>query len=84
MGDKVDFWRILVADKMHARLLLYAEMRVPGEAWLEFKVVNDQGQYLLEQTATFCPKGISGRLYWYLLLPLHLLIFRGMAKAIVA
>lgn len=79
MGDAVDFWRVLVADREHGRVLLYAEMRLPGEAWLEFKVSGEE----LEQTATFRPKGLLGRLYWYSLFPVHKLIFRGMSKAII-
>ena len=77
-GDALDFWRVLVADKSARRLLLFAEMRLPGEAWLEFKVVStDQGDQLV-QTATFRPRGVSGRLYWYAVLPLHGFIFNGM------
>ncbi|MGB0391407.1 MAG: SDR family oxidoreductase [Salibacteraceae bacterium] len=73
-GDAIDFWRVLYADKNQGRLLLFAEMKLPGEAWLEFKMVNDQ----LEQTATFRPLGLLGRLYWYSVLPFHGLIFNGM------
>ena len=78
-GDALDFWRVLIADSKHRRLLLYAEMKVPGEAWLEYKI-EDQ---TLIQTATFRPQGLLGRLYWYVLLPFHKLIFRGMARKIV-
>jgi uncharacterized protein YbjT (DUF2867 family) len=81
MGDVIDFWRVLVADKEQGRLLLYAEMKLPGEAWLEFKVISGK-RIMLEQTATFRPKGVLGRLYWYTLFPIHTLIFRGMANAI--
>lgn len=75
-GETLDFWRVLLADKKNSRLLLYAEMKLPGEAWLEFKLTND----LLEQTATFRPLGLLGRLYWYAVLPFHGFIFRGMIK----
>lgn len=81
-GYSLDFWRVVVADKENGRLLLYAEMKVPGEAWLEFKVENSEQGCLLVQTATFRPKGLLGRLYWYLLFPFHQLIFRGMASHI--
>lgn len=77
-GDALDFWRVLYADKKEGRLLLFAEMKVPGEAWLEFKIENDQ----VVQTATFRPLGVLGRLYWYSVLPFHGLIFKGMLKAI--
>jgi uncharacterized protein YbjT (DUF2867 family) len=81
-GDALDFWRVLISDRENKRLLLFAEMKVPGEAWLEFRIVlNDDGHYLI-QTATFMPKGLSGRLYWWLLLPIHLVMFKGMIKAI--
>jgi uncharacterized protein YbjT (DUF2867 family) len=77
-GDALDFWRVLLADKDAKRLLLYAEMKLPGEAWLEFKIDNN----ILTQTATFRPLGLLGRLYWYAVLPFHGLIFRGMIKKI--
>lgn len=79
-GDALDFWRVLLADREAGRLLLYAEMKVPGEAWLEFSV-DRKG--VLTQTASFRPSGLLGRLYWYLLYPFHVLIFKGMAKKIV-
>ncbi|WNH11768.1 SDR family oxidoreductase [Thalassobellus suaedae] len=73
-GDALDFWRVIFADKEQQKLLLYAEMRLPGEAWLEFKIENN----LLKQTATFRPRGLWGRLYWYSVLPFHGFIFKGM------
>ncbi|MDO8994344.1 MAG: SDR family oxidoreductase, partial [Daejeonella sp.] len=60
-GDALDFWRVLLADKDEKRLLLYAEMKLPGEAWLEFKIDEND---ILTQTATFRPLGVLGRLYW--------------------
>ena len=75
-GDALDFWRVLYANKEEKRLLLYAEMKLPGEAWLEFQIKDSQ----LIQTATFRPLGLAGRIYWYSVLPLHGLIFRGMIK----
>jgi len=77
-GDSLDFWRVLYANKEEKRLLLYAEMKLPGEAWLEFKITN----YTLYQTATFRPLGLWGRLYWYSVLPFHGLIFRNMLRKI--
>lgn len=78
-GDSLDFWRVLLADKEQRRLLLFAEMKVPGEAWLEFFIDDDN---ILHQTATFRPKGIWGRLYWYTMLPFHYFIFDGMLQKI--
>lgn len=80
VGDALDFWRVLVANRDTGRLLLYAEMKLPGEAWLEFKVEDHQ----LVQTATFRPRGVWGRLYWYAVLPFHGFIFNGMARRLTA
>jgi uncharacterized protein YbjT (DUF2867 family) len=82
-GDVIDFWRVLLADKINKRLLLYAEMRLPGEAWLEFKIVERHNKRYLSQIATFRPNGLWGRLYWYLMWPFHLFIFKGMAREMV-
>lgn len=82
-GDAIDFWRVLVADKNKQRLLLYAEMKLPGEAWLEFRIENQGANNELHQTATFRPKGIFGRLYWYVLLPFHKIIFPRMGNNII-
>lgn len=78
-GDSLDFWRVLFADKSKKRLLLFAEMKVPGEAWLEFYIDDDQ---CVHQTATFRPRGLLGRLYWYSMLPFHYFIFKGMLTKI--
>jgi uncharacterized protein YbjT (DUF2867 family) len=78
-GDALDFWRVLLADKEEKRLLLFAEMKLPGEAWLEFKIDEDS---ILTQTATFRPLGLFGRLYWYAVLPFHGFIFKGMLNKI--
>lgn len=78
-GDALDFWRVLIANKDEKRLLLYAEMRLPGEAWLEFRIDKND---ILTQTATFRPLGLLGRLYWYSVLPFHELIFKGMINKI--
>lgn len=73
-GDALDFWRVVYANKEQGKLILYAEMKLPGEAWLEFKIFNNT----LYQAATFKPKGILGKLYWYSVLPFHGFIFKGM------
>jgi uncharacterized protein YbjT (DUF2867 family) len=83
-GDALDFWRVIVADKHDRRLLLFAEMKLPGEAWLEFHIVENDGTFVLRQTATFRPKGVLGRLYWYSVFPFHTFIFNGMLRAIIA
>ena len=76
VGDAVDFWRVLYANKKEGRLLLFAEMKLPGEAWIEFKTEGND----LIQTATFRPKGLMGRMYWYAVFPLHGFIFNGMLR----
>lgn len=78
VGDALDFWRVLYANKEEGRLLLFAEMKLPGEAWLEFKIIDGK----LFQTATFRPLGLLGRLYWLVVLPFHGIIFKGMIKKI--
>jgi hypothetical protein len=82
IGDTLDFWRVEMVEP--GRLIrLRAEMRVPGQAWLEFKAVPQTGgQTLLTQTAFFEPKGLFGLLYWYALYPVHALIFSGLIRRI--
>jgi uncharacterized protein YbjT (DUF2867 family) len=82
-GDALDFWRVLVADKNNKRLLLFAEMKLPGEAWLEFRIMKRHNKIQLRQTATFRPRGLWGRLYWYSVLPFHYFIFNGMINNLV-
>jgi uncharacterized protein YbjT (DUF2867 family) len=82
-GDALDFWRVLLADKKSKRLLLFAEMKIPGEAWLEFRIMRRKGVLQLRQMATFRPRGLWGRLYWYAMLPFHYFIFNGMISNIV-
>ncbi len=79
-GDALDCWRVLLANKEEKRLLLYAEMKLPGEAWLEFKIDEKN---VLTQTATFRPLGVLGRLYWYAVLPFHGFIFKGMIRNLI-
>jgi uncharacterized protein YbjT (DUF2867 family) len=82
-GDALDFWRVILASKQNKRLLLFAEMKLPGEAWLEFKIMQRNNKIQLRQTATFRPRGLWGRLYWYSVLPFHGFIFKGMINALV-
>lgn len=82
-GDSLDFWRVLIADKKEGRLLLYAEMKLPGEAWLEFKISSEEGKNRITQIATFRPHGLLGRMYWYSVLIFHEFIFKGMMNRII-
>jgi hypothetical protein len=64
------------------RLRLRAEMKVPGRAWLEFGVAPAGDGARITQTATFDPRGLAGRAYWYAVLPLHALVFAGTLRGI--
>ncbi len=81
VGETLDFWRV-EAYEPGRRLRLAAEMRVPGRAWLEFEVVPSADGADIHQTAVFEPVGLFGLLYWYVLLPVHTLIFGGLLRAI--
>lgn len=78
VGDSLDFWKV-VDYKKDERLLLFAQMKLPGHAWLEFKIEKNK----LIQSAYFYPKGLFGRFYWYILLPIHYFVFTNMIKNIV-
>jgi len=78
IGDALDFWKV-VDIRPQKRLLLVAQMKVPGKAWLEFDLQGDQ----LVQTAHFHPRGLLGRLYWFAMLPAHIIIFGGLGKQII-
>lgn len=78
IGESVDFWRVEDLS-VNERLLLYAQMKVSGKAWLEFKIIEDE----LVQTAYFYPRELWRRLYWYSLTPVHYLVFRNMIKYIL-
>ena len=75
-GDTLNFWRVKYANKKEGRLRLLAEIKLPGEALLEWEV----NQNTITQLLTFKPSGIAGRLYWYAALPFHRIIFQGMIK----
>lgn len=81
-GDSLDFWRVEKIE--HESLLrLYAEMVLPGKAWLEFRVSEVDGKTHIIQEATFTPRGLGGQLYWYSVLPFHTFIFPIMLKNII-
>jgi hypothetical protein len=82
-GDRVDFWEVLEHD-VNERLRMRALMKVPGRAELEFHVELEPPDTVLVQTARFMPQGLLGRLYWWLLYPVHCIIFHGMASRIVS
>jgi uncharacterized protein YbjT (DUF2867 family) len=78
IGDSLDFWKV-VDLKKDKRLLLFAQMKLPGKAWLEFSI----GKKNLIQTSYFLPKGLWGRVYWILTKPFHSLVFNGLSKGIL-
>jgi hypothetical protein len=80
-GDALDFWRV-EACAPPTRLLLAAEMKLPGRAWLEFEVTPDGAGSMIRQTAVFDPVGLLGLAYWYAVYPLHQLVFGGMLRGI--
>jgi uncharacterized protein YbjT (DUF2867 family) len=81
-GDALDFWRVVGFDR-DKRLSLRAEMRLPGEAMLEFEIEpRGEDRCLLKQTALFEPRGLFGLLYWFGVLPFHGIVFRGMLAGI--
>ena len=81
LHDTVDFWRVSAVTPGEF-MQLSAEMRLPGEAWLEWRVGADGQARHLEQTAYFRPRGLAGRVYWYAMLPFHRLIFGRMARKV--
>jgi hypothetical protein len=84
VGDALDFWRVLEVDPPR-RLRLLAEMKLPGEAMLEFRIdPAGTGQVELTMLSRFLPRGLFGLVYWYALYPFHQWIFSGMLRAIAA
>ena len=85
VGDALDFFRVEAIDQPHL-LRLSAEMKVPGDAWLEWHVDpadDSAGANTLSQVATFHPRGIAGRAYWWVLLPIHKIIWKRLAERLV-
>jgi hypothetical protein len=81
IGDSLDFWRVeeYVEGK---KLRLYAEMILPGKAWLEFNLEEENGKVKATQVATFQPRGLGGQLYWRGISPFHTLLFPTMLRNI--
>jgi hypothetical protein len=82
IGDSLDFWRVeaLIPDQL---LRLRAEMKAPGKAWLQFEIIpQNESSVLIIQTAYYDPNGVMGLLYWYVLYPIHIIIFKGLITAI--
>ena len=78
VGDSIDFWKVVDIQEKQ-RLLLFAQMKLPGKAWLEFLIKDGK----LYQSAYFYPQGLAGRLYWYALIPAHYFVFKGMARNLI-
>ncbi len=82
VGDSLDFWRVETVERERV-LRLYAEMILPGKAWLEFRIEKVGDKTRIIQEATFSPRGLGGQLYWYAILPLHAFVFPTMLRNIV-
>ena len=82
LNDTIDFWRV-AAIEPGRMLQLAAEMKLPGEAWLEWRIEPAESSSTVIQTAYFRPKSLFGRAYWYAMLPFHHLSFASMLEAIV-
>jgi len=78
-GDVIDCWRVEAVEPLR-KLLLTAEMRMPGRAWLQFEVEPEGTGAVICQTAQYDPVGLLGLAYWYALYPIHQFVFRGMLK----
>jgi hypothetical protein len=85
VGDALDFWRVEAVEPGEL-ILLQAEMHLPGQGWLRFRVRPDEqsGKTQLVQTALFAPRGLLGLLYWYSIYPLHGFIFSSMIANLCA
>jgi uncharacterized protein YbjT (DUF2867 family) len=82
VGDSLDFWRVEEIER-GVRLKLYAEMVLPGKAWLEFTIIESDGQRIVRQEASFSPRGLGGQLYWYAVLPFHVFVFPTMLRNLI-
>ena len=82
VGDSLDFWRVEALER-GVRLKLYAEMILPGKAWLEFRVEERDGMTHITQEASFSPRGLGGQIYWYLVMPFHVFIFPTMLRNLI-
>ncbi len=82
VGESLDFWRVEELDR-GVRLKLYAEMVLPGKAWLEFTIIEKGGKRTVRQEASFSPRGLGGQLYWYAVLPFHIFVFPTMMRNLI-
>jgi hypothetical protein len=82
VGDSLDFWRVEELER-GKRLKLYAEMVLPGKAWLEFSVIDNGSDRTVVQEASFSPRGLGGQLYWYVVLPFHIFVFPTMMRNLI-
>ena len=82
VGDSLDFWRV---EEIYrgVRLKLYAEMVLPGKAWLEFTIIEDGDNRIVRQEASFSPRGLGGQIYWYAVLPFHVFVFPTMMRNLI-
>ncbi|MDE3223083.1 MAG: DUF2867 domain-containing protein, partial [Acidobacteriota bacterium] len=81
VGDFVDFWRVEALEENRS-LRLHAEMILPGDAWLEWEIEERDTTTKVTQRASFKPRGLLGRAYWYAVAPFHRFVFPGLLKGI--
>ncbi|WP_041779229.1 DUF2867 domain-containing protein [Belliella baltica] len=79
VGDQVDFWRVIHVDNSKKTLKMEAEMKLPGSVWITFEIIGSQ----FIQKVEFQPSGNYGRVYWFMVKPIHYLMFNGMFRAII-
>jgi len=79
-GSRIHFWEVVLIEEKKRRLLLFGRLKVPGEVWLDFKILPEKNNWMLHQTLTYRPKGLRGRFYWLVLYPIHLWVFKGLGN----
>ncbi len=79
-GDKLDFWKAQIADEKNLHILLFADLFMPGEGWLEFRIIPYKNKLIYRQTLIFRPLGFTGRLYWFWTKPLHYFLLKRILK----
>jgi hypothetical protein len=80
-GNVVDYYRVETLETNHM-IRLHAELKAPGDGWMEWRVESVDGITKLSQTGFFAPRGLPGFIYWYALSPVHKFVFRGLVKTI--
>ncbi len=83
-GDNIDFWKVQITGKDNFYILLYADLFLPGEGWLELKILPGNGNYIFRQTFIFRPLGFTGRFYWFWTIPFHYFVLKKIMKKLIS